>query len=654
MSSSWKTPTRSGRISKALALFTGERAGYRDTVDGAWGRVCARSTKVDRKVSGTACVIGHVADGKYIAPGNRCLARFIGGEETLAHRISSFFFPESSCTPNPSCQKFVNSTPATSYSINALTVIRPIMKRSLFLAIISLLAMSAKSQRTIIPLYNGPAPGSENWTWSETENDSNIYHAHTIYNVSKPTLTVYPADSTVWPTGTAIIVCPGGGFQSLSIMQEGYAVVKWLQHKGVTAFLLKYRLKHTMGHDPYKQENEERSTGSGGQERNMIMDMAIADARKAIIYVREHAADYGVSPDRIGILGFSAGGTIAASCAYHFTPEDRPNFVAPIYAYFPPAMQGAVPADAPPMFIAAASDDNFGLETHSSSLYETWIKSKHSAELHIYAKGGHGFGMNEQGLPSDNWKDRFSDWLNLEGYLKPTTDKKPHAMQQAENFANFQKYFENLLHTDWPWLSKYAEANTKMPPPAPGEKRVVFMGNSITENWGNMDSNFFKRNDYISRGIGGQVSSQMLLRFREDVINLHPAVVVIEAGTNDIAENRGPISLENVFGNIVSMCELAKVNGIKVIIGSVLPAKDFSWHRGLEPAEKIKTLNRMLKDYAAKNHFVYVDYWSALVMDDKKGMRPELTLDGLVHPNLSGYKIMESLVKAGIKKAEMK
>ena len=528
------------------------------------------------------------------------------------------------------------------------------MKTTLFLAIVCLLSVSAKAQQTVIPLYNGAAPGSEKWTWSESENDSNMYHAHTIYNVSKPTLTVYPADSTVWPTGTAVIVCPGGGFQSLSIMQEGYAVVKWLQHKGITAFLLKYRLHHTIGHDPYKEENENRGSKEKGEEISVIRDMAVADARVALAYVRQHAADYGILPDRIGIVGFSAGGYIAAACSYDFTSANKPNFSAPIYGYIPPTLQRAPADDAPPLFIAAASDDGFGLETHSTALYDTWIKSKHSAELHIYAKGGHGFGMNEQGLPSDGWKDRFSEWLNFEGFLKPTTDKKPKAMEQAENFANFQKYFENLLHTDWPWLTKYAEANTRVPAPAAGEKRVVFMGNSITENWGGMDSTFFRENDYVCRGIGGQVSAQMLLRFREDVINLHPVVVVIEAGTNDIAENRGPISLENVFGNIVSMCELAKANGIKVVIGAVLPASDFNWHRGLEPAEKIKTLNSMLKDYASKNHIVYVDYWSAVVMDDKKGMKPELTLDGTVHPNLSGYKIMEPLVKAGIEKAETK
>jgi lysophospholipase L1-like esterase len=228
--------------------------------------------------------------------------------------------------------------------------------------------------------------------------------------------------------------------------------------------------------------------------------------------------------------------------------------------------------------------------------------------------------------------------------------KKNEDENVADNFANFQKYYDNILHLDWPYLARYRDANTKVPPPGAGEKRVVFIGNSITDNWYSMDSVFFKTNDYYGRGIGGQVSSQMLVRFREDVISLKPAAVVIEAGTNDIAENRGPISLGDVFGNIVSMAELAEANGITPIIGSVLPATDFSWHRGLQPAQKIIRLNAMLKDFAQKNHFIYLDYWSALV-NDKYGLKPELTMDGLVHPNLAGYKVMEPLVQAAIRQA---
>lgn len=228
--------------------------------------------------------------------------------------------------------------------------------------------------------------------------------------------------------------------------------------------------------------------------------------------------------------------------------------------------------------------------------------------------------------------------------------RKTEAQKKAEDFASFQKYFENLLHTDWAWISRYQDADSALPAPAAGEKRVVFMGNSITENWYNMDSIFFRKNHYIGRGIGGQVSSQMLVRFREDVINLKPVAVVISAGTNDIAENRGPVSLENIFGNIVSMSQLAQANGIIPIIASVLPATDFPWHHGLNPAPKIIKLNQMLKEYTEKNNIVYVDYWSAMV-NDKNGLKTDLSLDGFVHPDMKGYKIMEPLVQDAVRKA---
>jgi len=522
------------------------------------------------------------------------------------------------------------------------------MTKKLLFLLMLLAGISARAQQKVIQLYDGPAPGSEKWDWQQTESADNMYHGNVIYNVSHPTLTVYPADSTVASTGTAVIICPGGGLQTLSIEHEGYAVAKWLQKKGITAFLLEYRLMHTIGSDPYKEMLAKMSAGTVLKEQAPVAPLAIADGKAAIAYVRNHAAQYGISPSRIGIIGFSAGGTIAAATAYNYTPQNRPDFVAPIYAYFPPAMQNNVPDDAPPMFIAVAADDPGELQSHSSvSLYSTWVASKHSAELHIYSKGGHGFGMKTQGFESDTWTDNFMYWLNGLGLLKPLSNEKSNAQKNAENFVNFQKYFANLLLTDWPWLTKYQDANAKLPPPAPGEKRVVFMGNSITENWGNMDTAFFKSNHYISRGIGGQVSSQMLVRFREDVINLKPTAVVIAAGINDIAQNRGYFSLENIFGNIVSMAQLAKASGIKPILTSVLPASEISWHPGLEPADKVIKLNAMIKDYAIKNHITYVDYWSAMV-NDKKGLKVELAMDGLVHPNIAGYKVMEPLVKKAI------
>ena len=200
------------------------------------------------------------------------------------------------------------------------------------------------------------------------------------------------------------------------------------------------------------------------------------------------------------------------------------------------------------------------------------------------------------------------------------------------------------LCQDWPNLKKYAADNTNLPPA--GSNRIVFMGNSITEGWPKKDSSFFADNGYIDRGISGQTTPQMLLRFRQDVIDLKPAVVVILAGINDIAENTGPITLEAIFGNIVSMAELAKVNKIKAVLCSVLPANRFVWRPALQPAEKVISLNAMLKAYADKNNLAYVDYFTAMV-DDKKGLDPKYTEDG-VHPTLVGYKIMEPLVQKGI------
>ena len=522
------------------------------------------------------------------------------------------------------------------------------MNKISIIAALILFTLAASAQRKVIQLYPGAAPGSESWTWTEAVSDSNIFKEKLVYNVTSPTLTVFPADQAVAPTGTAVIICPGGGFHLLSINKEGFEVADWLTHKGITVFVLKYRLEHTLGTDPAKEFVDAANRPGFNLEKSSDIPLAIADGRAAIAYVRAHAADYGVKPDQVGIMGFSAGGTVAAFAATDYTDANKPDFTAPIYPFVTASMMPKVTAGLPPMFIAAASDDQLNTEGHAiTALYSAWISGKNSAEIHMYVKGGHGFGMKKQDIPTDNWIDRFAGWLNTEGFLKPLSNEKTPGMKSAEGWANLAKYYDNLLHDDWPWLTKYRDLNTKVPPPAPGENRVVFMGNSITENWGNIDTAFFKDNHYISRGIGGQVSSQMLVRFREDVINLKPVAVVIEAGTNDIAQNRGYISLENTYGNIVSMAELARANGIKPILGSVLPATEFSWHRGLEPAEKIIALNKMIKAYADKNHITYVDYWSAMA-NDKKGLKVELAQDGLVHPNLAGYKVMEPIVKKAI------
>lgn len=209
---------------------------------------------------------------------------------------------------------------------------------------------------------------------------------------------------------------------------------------------------------------------------------------------------------------------------------------------------------------------------------------------------------------------------------------------------------DKQLLTEFGWLSRFMDADAKLPPPAPGENRVVFMGDSITEGW-HFDGpdGYFAGKPYINRGISGQTSPQMVIRFRQDVINLKPKVVVILAGTNDIAQNTGPMTLEQSEDNLRDMADLATANGIKVVMCSVLPAFDFAWHHGMEPAPKIDALNAWIKAYAAEKGYAYVDYHTAM-KDQRDGLPPNLSYDG-VHPTAAGYAIMAPLVEAGISKA---
>src|SRR6185312_2062140 len=202
---------------------------------------------------------------------------------------------------------------------------------------------------------------------------------------------------------------------------------------------------------------------------------------------------------------------------------------------------------------------------------------------------------------------------------------------------------------DWPNLRRYRSENAKVTPPTANENRVVFMGNSITDAWINVSPDFFKGKPYLDRGISGQTTPQMLIRFRQDVIDLHPKVVVILAGINDIAGNTGPSTVEMIEDNLKSMAQLARANGIKVVMCSVLPAYSFPWRPGIDPIAKIIDLNKWIKQFAQKNNFVYVDYYDAMV-DERKGLPDKYSEDG-VHPNPAGYKIMEPLVEKGIAKA---
>ncbi|HEY4355772.1 MAG TPA: SGNH/GDSL hydrolase family protein [Acidobacteriaceae bacterium] len=195
----------------------------------------------------------------------------------------------------------------------------------------------------------------------------------------------------------------------------------------------------------------------------------------------------------------------------------------------------------------------------------------------------------------------------------------------------------------WAQLDRFRDANAKLPADAPG--RVVFYGDSITEGWPKR-SGFFPGKAYVNRGISGQTTSQMVMRLQQDVIDLHPAAVVILAGINDIAQNQGPISMEDIEANLSSMILRSQAAGIHVIMTSVLPAADFPWRKGLQPAPKVQQLNAWLSAFCAQHHVTYVDYYSAMA-DADGGMKPGLSSDG-VHPTAQGYAIMEPLAEAAI------
>lgn len=270
--------------------------------------------------------------------------------------------------------------------------------------------------QTVIPLYNGAAPGSENWNWDETQIKADI--GAIVMDVVHPTLTAYvPAN----PNGTAVIIAPGGAFHVLAFDHEGTEVAKRLNAKGITAFVLKYRVVHN---DPAHPEN---SIGTLMATKNFkkldslnapVVPLAMQDGLTAVKYVRQHAAEYKIDPNKIGFMGFSAGGTVTMCVVYNATDESRPNFVAPIYAYEGAIIGSTVPSAKTPIFVAAASDDDLGLATHSVHIYLKWLEAKQPAELHMYEQGKHGFGTKTYGLPVDSWMDRFADWLTMQGLIK--------------------------------------------------------------------------------------------------------------------------------------------------------------------------------------------------------------------------------------------
>jgi acetyl esterase/lipase len=265
-----------------------------------------------------------------------------------------------------------------------------------------------------ILLYAGPPPGSESWDHSPREYYSDIFATEVVTNVVTPALTPFLPETDI-ATGTAVIVAPGGGFHALSINSEGNDAARWLNARGVAAFVLRYRLVPS-GHDAVAElvaKLPQQST----DDMAMVRPLAGADGLASVALVRKRAADFGVCEDRVGFMSFSAGGAVAAIAALQYDETSRPDFVAPIYASLRSLENPVVRTDAPPAFIVAATDDQLGLAKDSIDLYNSWREVGRPVELHIYAAGGHGFGMRTQNLPSDSWIDRFGDWLGAQGLL---------------------------------------------------------------------------------------------------------------------------------------------------------------------------------------------------------------------------------------------
>lgn len=235
----------------------------------------------------------------------------------------------------------------------------------------------------------------------------------------------------------------------------------------------------------------------------------------------------------------------------------------------------------------------------------------------------------------------------LAGLLLAGCQTQPNAVTGPDQVAVLKAHLE-AVSTDWANLARYRDANAQLGAPVAGETRVVFMGDSITDAWPR-SGHFFAGRDCIGRGISGQTTPQMLVRFQRDVVALQPKVVVILAGTNDIANNTGPYNPDLTFDSLAGMVAIAQANGIRVVLSSVLPAYDYPWRPGLQPVGKIAALNARLRDLASRTGCIYLDYFPTMA-DERKGLKAKFTQDG-VHPNADGYAAMETAAGPAIEAA---
>jgi acetyl esterase/lipase len=273
--------------------------------------------------------------------------------------------------------------------------------------------MSQMTETETLQVWPDEVPDAELWRDIGPELERPRWeNSRMVRNVSQPTLTVSLPDPEI-AVGTGVVLCPGGAFHFLMVDKEGTEVAHWLNVRGVAAFVLKYRVVPTPDDDEAARQIAANPTPYRPQ-MDQVRPMVIADGVQALRTVRQQASRWGIAPDRLGILGFSAGGYVAAGAATICDAASRPSFAAALYTEW---RERSVPPDAPPLFLAAASNDPLIDLRYTLGLYEAWYAAGRRAELHLYAQGGHGFALNPQGLPADTWIDRFWEWLQAEGFV---------------------------------------------------------------------------------------------------------------------------------------------------------------------------------------------------------------------------------------------
>jgi len=284
--------------------------------------------------------------------------------------------------------------------------------KKLYFTLIFIGILNCVVAQEIIEVPHEKANGVK-WENQEKQYRSEIWDNEVVTNVSVPTMEVFRPEN---PNGTAVIVAPGGGLYALSIESEGTAVAQWLNAKGITAFVLKYRLVPT-GEDGVQEISDDGVNNPAriGERIKPILPLSIADGLSAVSYVRENASKFSLDVSKIGFMGFSAGGAVTMGVAYYAKTLDRPDFIVPVYPWTSAFAVQDAPQNPPKMLVVCASDDPLGLAKGSIELYNSWLNGGQFPALHMYSQGGHGFGMKPQGLPSDHWIQRFYDWSIAQG-----------------------------------------------------------------------------------------------------------------------------------------------------------------------------------------------------------------------------------------------